>query len=111
MYNDFANALPHINKSLAIEYAVEVEYYKAICYRELNKKDSSEILLLNCIKHDITYQNAYDLLVYDYNANKQYAKSIALLESAIENGYESEKIKTMLSNAKLFAGESVSSKK
>lgn len=111
MYNDFKNAIPHINKSLSIEYAVEVEYYKGICYRELNKKDSSEILLLDCIKHDVTYQNAYDLLVYDYNANKQFSKSIALLENAIESGYESEKIKTMLGNAKLFAGERIAQEK
>lgn len=111
MYNDFANAVPHINKSLSLEYSVEIEYYKGICYRELNKKDSSEILLLNCIKNDVTYQNAYDLLVYDYNAKKEYSKSIALLENAIENGYESEKIKTMLSKAKLFAGQTSSSEK
>lgn len=111
MYNDFANAVPHINKSLSLEYSVEVEYYKGICYRELKKQDSSEVLLLDCIKHDIKYQNAYDLLVYDYNAKKQFSKSIALLQNAIDNGYENEKIITMLNNAKLFAGETVNSRK
>jgi tetratricopeptide (TPR) repeat protein len=105
MYNDFANALPYINKSLSLEESTEVLYYKGICYRELHKQDSSEIILLNCIEKDITYQNAYDLLVYDYNAQKKYNKSITLLQKAIDNGYENEKIKTMLSNAKLFAGE------
>lgn len=104
MYNDFNSAVPHINKSLSLEYSTEILYYKGICYRELNKKDSSEIILLQCIKNDPAYQNAYDLLVYDYNAKKQYQKSIDLLEKAITNGFESDKIRQTLSQTKKLAG-------
>lgn len=104
MYNDFKNAVPYVNRSLKLEYSTEILYYKGICYRELQKKDSSEIILLQCIKNDVTYQNAYDLLVYDYNANKQYQKSIDLLEKAIQNGFASDKIKQTLANTKKFAG-------
>ncbi len=111
LYNDFANALPHINKSLSIEYSTEVEYYKGICYRELKKQDSSEIILLNCVKHDVNYQNAYDLLVYDYNIKKQYSKSVALLQNAIDKGNKSDKIVKMLAQAKLLAQDTISTNK
>lgn len=103
MYNDFKTAVPYINRSLSVEYSTEVLYYKGICYRELNKKDSSEIILLQCIKNEPTYQNAYDLLVYDYNAKKQYQKSIDLLENALKNGFESDKIRQTLASTKQLA--------
>jgi hypothetical protein len=96
MYNDFNSALPHIERSLKLEYSTEVLYYKAICFRETNKKDSSQMLLLECIKNDPSYQNAYDLLVYDYNTTKQYDKSIAVLKKAMDNGSSNDKMKQLL---------------
>lgn len=105
MYNDFKTAMPHINKSLSLEYSNELMYYKGICFRELHQPDSSEAALRKCIDNDVNYQNAYDLLVYDYNSSKQYDKSITLLQTAIDKGNNSEKIRQMLQQAKLFSGE------
>lgn len=102
MYNDFKTALPHVNRSLAIEYSTEVLYYKGICYRELHQPDSCEKILLRCIKNDPGYQNAYDLLVYDYNAKKEFARSEALLEEAVKKGVKNEKIKQMLEQVRRF---------
>jgi protein O-mannosyl-transferase len=100
MYNDFPAALPHVEHSLKLEYSTEVLYYKAICYRETNKKDSSEVILLECIKNDPGYQNAYDLLVYDYITAKQFDKSIRILSMAIDKGIANEKLKAMLEQSK-----------
>jgi protein O-mannosyl-transferase len=100
MYNDFPAALPHIEHSLKLEYSTEIVYYKAICYRETNKKDSSEVILLECIKRDPAYENAYDLLVYDYNTAKQFDKSIAILSRAINKGVANQKLKAMLEQTK-----------
>lgn len=102
MYNDFKTALPNVNKSLSLEYSTEILYYKGICYRELHQPDSCERILLRCIENEKDYQNAYDLLVYDYNAKKEFHKSEALLEKAIENGVKSDKINKMLEQVRLY---------
>jgi protein O-mannosyl-transferase len=99
-FNDFKAAVPYIDRSLQLDSTVEILYYKGICYRELNKRDSSEILLLKCIDMDKKYRNAYDLLLYDYTAEKKYSKSISLLEKALENGIDDDKIRKDLEEAK-----------
>lgn len=92
LLNDFNAALPHINYSIAYKETTDLYYYKAICMRETKQKDSSEYYLLKCIKMDDKYYNAYGLLVYDYNLNKQHQKSIDLFKSAIANGVKTIEI-------------------
>jgi tetratricopeptide (TPR) repeat protein len=86
LLNDFTAALPHLNHSIAFKETTELYYYKAICMRETKQKDSSEFYLLKCIGMDSLYYNAYGLLMFDYNAAKNYQKSIDLFNGAIEKG-------------------------
>lgn len=86
MINDFTSALPHVNSAIKLKESTELFFYKAICLRELKNKDSSEYYLLKCIKRDSSYYNAYNLLMYDYNANKEYPKTINLFKNALEKG-------------------------
>lgn len=92
LLNDFSAAIPHINHSLAYKETTELYYYKAICMRETKQKDSSEFYLLKCISMDNTYYNAYGLLMYDYNLNKEFQKSIDLFNGAIKKGIEAVEI-------------------
>ncbi len=92
LLNDFTGALTHINYSISYKETTDLYYYKAICMRETKQKDSSEYYLLKCIKMDDRYYNAYGLLAYDYNLNKQHQKSIDLFKSAIKKGVESVEI-------------------
>jgi protein O-mannosyl-transferase len=92
LLNDFNAALPHINAGLKLKESTELYFYKAICLREIKQKDSSELYLLKCIERDNKYYNAYNLLMYDYNANKDYQKSVDLFKSAIQNGVETLEI-------------------
>ncbi len=55
--------------------------------RETKQKDSSEYYLLKCISRDKTYLNAYNLLMYDYNANNEFEKTISLFNKAITDGF------------------------
>lgn len=86
LLNDFNAALPHINRSLAYKETTELYYYKAICMRETRHRDSSEFYLQKCLQMDDHYYNAYGLLMYDYNANKEFQKSIDLFKAAIAKG-------------------------
>lgn len=92
LLNDFTAALPHINHSIAYKETTDLYYYKAICMRETKQKDSSEYYLLKCIQMDDKYYNAYGLLAYDYNLNKQHQKSIDLFKSAIAKGVKTIEI-------------------
>lgn len=92
LINDFNAALPHINTALRLKETTELNFYKAICLRETKQKDSSEFYLLKCIQQDPKYYNAYNLLMYDYNLNKEYQKSIELFKNAITNGVETVEI-------------------
>lgn len=86
LLNDFKSALPHIDTALTQEKNTELLFYKAICMRETGHKDSAEIYLKKCIILDERYYNAYNLLVFDYNAAKQYQRSIGLYLYALNNG-------------------------
>ena len=92
LINDFKAALPHINTAIKLRETTELYFYKAICMRETKQKDSSEFYLLKCIKRDNKYYNAYNLLMYDYNINKEYQKSIDLFKKAISEGIETVEI-------------------
>lgn len=92
LMNDFNAALPHINASLAYKENTELYYYKAIVMRETNHKDSAEYYLKKCIDMDIAFYNAYGLLMYDYNQNKQFDKSLELFNTALDAGLETEAI-------------------
>lgn len=92
LINDFAAALPHINHSIAYKETTELYYYKGICFRELKQKDSSEFYLKKCIIMDDAYYNAYGLLMYDYNLNKEYQKSIDMFNEALSKGVKTESI-------------------
>lgn len=87
LLNDFNAAIPHINSALKLKESTEVYFYKAICMRETKQKDSSEYYLLKCISRDKTYLNAYNLLMYDYNANREFEKTISLFNKAITDGF------------------------
>lgn len=41
---------------------------------------------------DIAFYNAYGLLMYDYNQNKQFDKSLELFNKALDAGLETEAI-------------------
>lgn len=86
LINDFNAALPHINSALKIEETTELYFYKAICMRETKQKDSCEYYLLKCISRNNKYMNAYNLLMYDYNANNEFDKTIKLFNQAISKG-------------------------
>jgi hypothetical protein len=92
LINDFNAALPHINTAIKLKATTELYFYKAICMRETKQKDSSEFYLLKCIERDDKYYNAYNLLMYDYNLNKQHQKSIDLFKSAIAKGVKTIEI-------------------
>jgi len=92
LLNDFNAALPHINSALRLKESTELYFYKAICMRETKQKDSSEFYLLKCINRDNKYYNAYNLLMYDYNLNKDYQKTIDLFKGAINKGVESVEV-------------------
>lgn len=92
LVNDFNTALPHINKALRMEESTELYFYKAICMRETKQKDSSEYYLLKCISRDVNYYNAYNLLMYDYNANNQFEKTISLFNKALKDGVSAVEI-------------------
>lgn len=83
LLNDFRAALPHIDTALSMEKNTELLFYKAICMRETKQADSAEFYLKKCLELDAAYQNAYNLLAYDYNLTKQYAKTIALYRYAL----------------------------
>lgn len=92
LINDFNAALPHINASLAYKENTELYYYKAIVMRETNHKDSAEYYLKKCIDMDIAFYNSYGLLMYDYNQNKQFDKSLNMFQKALDAGLETEAI-------------------
>ena len=92
LLNDFNAALPHINSALRLKESTELYFYKAICMRETKQKDSSEFYLLKCINRDNKYYNAYNLLMYDYNLNKDFQKTIDLFKNAINKGVESVEV-------------------
>jgi protein O-mannosyl-transferase len=92
LINDFAAALPHINSSIAYKETIELYYYKGICMRELKQKDSCEFYLKKCITMDNSYYNAYGLLMYDYNLNKEFQKSIDMFNEALSKGIKTESI-------------------
>lgn len=92
LLNDFNAALPHINAALKIEETTELYFYKAICMRETQHKDSCEFYLLKCISRNNSYMNAYNLLMYDYNSNNEFEKTISLFNQAINNGVKTVEI-------------------
>lgn len=92
LVNDFKAALPHINAALRMEEMTELYFYKAICYRETKLKDSSEYYLKKCIARDKNYFNAYNLLMYDYNVNGEFEKTITLFNNAINSGVKTVEI-------------------
>jgi tetratricopeptide (TPR) repeat protein len=92
LFNDFKAALPHINHSLAYKTTPELLFYKAIVMRETNHKDSAEIYLKKSIEMDNTFYNGYSLLMYDYNAAKDFQKSLDMLNAALEDGIATEQI-------------------
>ena len=60
--------------------------------RETNHKDSAEIYLKKSIEMDNTFYNGYSLLMYDYNAAKDFQKSLDMLNAALEDGIATEQI-------------------
>lgn len=92
LVNDFNAALPHINTALKIQETTELYFYKAICMRETKQKDSCEFYLLKCISRNNSYMNAYNLLMYDYNANNEFDKTIKLFNQAINSGVNTVEI-------------------
>lgn len=107
LLNDFNAALPHINYSIAYKETTDLYYYKAICMRETKQKDSSEYYLLKCITMDNKYYNAYGLLAYDYNLNKQHQKSIDLFKDAIAKGVKTIEIYNALGKTYWEIGNNV----
>ena len=107
LLNDFNAALPHINYSIAYKETTDLYYYKAICMRETKQKDSSEYYLLKCITMDNKYYNAYGLLAYDYNLNKQHQKSIDLFKGAIAKGVKTIEIYNALGKTYWEIGNNV----
>ena len=86
LLNDFQAALPHIDTALSIEKNTELYFYKAICMRESKQRDSAELYLYKCLELDIAYQNAYNLLTYDYEASGRYQKNVELYTQALRAG-------------------------
>lgn len=107
LINDFKAALPHVNAAIKLKETTELYFYKGICYRELKQKDSSEKYLYKCIERDSLYYNAYDLLLYDYEASKNYDKSISLLQTAIKRGVSTVKIYNALGKALWQSGNNL----
>lgn len=86
LLNDFKAALPQVDTALSIEQNTELYFYKAICMRETKQPDSAEFYLKKCIQLDVAYNNAYNLLAYDYAAAKQFDKTVVLYTNAIKAG-------------------------
>lgn len=107
LINDFKAALPHVNTAIRLKETTELYFYKGICFRELKQADSSEKYLFKCIARDSVYYNAYDLLLYDYEANKTFDKSISLLQSAIKKGVNEVKIYNALGKAYWQSGNNI----
>jgi tetratricopeptide (TPR) repeat protein len=111
LLNDFNAALPHINKSLGLQKTTELYFYKAICMRETKHKDSAEFYLNTCIQMDDRYYNAYGLLMYDFNANKEFQKSLDLFNRALAKGIETAEIYNGLGKTYFQMGNTNEAKK
>lgn len=96
LLNDFKAAIPHVNIALSQEKDTELYFYKAICMRETKQGDSAEFYLKKCLELDKAYLNAYNLLSFDYNAAKQYQKTVDLYTHAIKEGVNTLEINNAL---------------
>jgi tetratricopeptide (TPR) repeat protein len=92
LINDFKAAIPEVNLALQSKESTELYFYKGICMRETKQKDSAEFYLKKCLERDHTYFNAYNLLMFDYNAANEFQKSIDMYNNAIKNGVETVEI-------------------
>lgn len=111
LLNDFKAALPHVNHSLALEKTTELYFYKAICMRETKQKDSAEFYLNKCIQLDERYYNAYGLLMYDFNAGKEFQKSLDLFQHALAKGIATAEIYNGLGKTYFQMGNMAEAKK
>lgn len=111
LLNDFNAALVQVNASLAYRENVDLYYYKAICMRETDHKDSTEFYLKKCIAMNPEHYDAYGLLMYDYNAAKQYDKSISMFNEAIRANIQTEAIYTGLAKTYFQMGNKSEAKK
>jgi tetratricopeptide (TPR) repeat protein len=96
LLNDFKAAIPQVNAGLSREKNTELYFYKAICMRETKQGDSAEFYLKKCLELDKHYYNAYNLLSFDYNAKKEYQKTIDLYTNAIKDGANTLEINNSL---------------
>ncbi len=111
LLNDFKGAMPQINRSLKIEKTAELYFYKGICFRETGQADSSEQSLKNSIEADASYFNPYNLLMFDYNAKKQYQKSIDMFNTAVIKGANTVQIQNGLGKTYWEMGNNPEAKK
>jgi tetratricopeptide (TPR) repeat protein len=107
LLNDFKAAMPEVNTALAKEKNTELYFYKAICLRETKQADSAEFYLKKCLELNKRYYNAYNLLAYDYNAKKEYQKTINLYTNAIRDGANTIEINNSLGKTYWEMGDTV----
>ena len=111
LLNDFNGALPQIDKALSIEKTAELYFYKGICMRETHRNDSSEVYLKKSVAADASYYNSYNLLMFDYNAKKEYQKTIDLFYWALRNGVNTTEINNGLGKTYWEMGNNTEAKK
>lgn len=111
LLNDFKGALPQIDKGLALEETAELYFYKGICMRETHQGDSAEIYLKKSIATDVGYYNPYNLIMFDYNAKKEYAKTIFLFKNALTKRINTTEINNGLGKTYWEMGNNIEAKK